>query len=79
MVSNVLDECDVSFDSRDFIPHIALGRIKRDKKVEKINSEMYLNAVFSPVRFRVKSLHLYSSELLQKGTKYNSLAELKLI
>lgn len=79
LVSNLLHGCDVLFDDRKFIPHITLGRIKNDGRVNKINSEMYLNAVFSPIRFRVKSFHLYSSELLQQGVKYNSLAEVKLI
>ena len=66
IVSNLLHDCDVLFDDRNFIPHITLGRIKNDAKANKINSEMYLNAVFSPIRFRVKSFHLYSSDGSEK-------------
>lgn len=76
--SALLNECGILFDTRKFKPHLTLGWAKRNKKAEKIDSEMFLNAVFSPVRFRVKSVHLYSSELLPEGAKYTSLAEVKL-
>jgi len=78
VTAELLNECGIIFDTRTFKPHLTLGRAKRNKKAEKIDSEMFLNAVFSPVRFRVKSVHLYSSELLPEGAKYTSLTEVKL-
>ena len=76
--SGLLNDCSVILEKRTFIPHLTLGRANARKKAEKIDSKIFLNAVFSPVCFRVKSIHLYSSEMMAGGVKYTSLTEVKL-
>jgi RNA 2',3'-cyclic 3'-phosphodiesterase len=72
-INNTLKELEFPVDDKIFIPHVTIGRVKNKENVWKIGSDNYLNAVFSPTRFPVNSVHLYQSELTQQGVKFTTI------
>ncbi|MCH8327459.1 MAG: RNA 2',3'-cyclic phosphodiesterase [Candidatus Marinimicrobia bacterium] len=64
-------------EERDFVPHIALGRIRYVKKVTP-DVTMYLGAQYEPVDCVLKVLHLYESSTGDKGVIYTPLASFPL-
>jgi len=72
-IHGILKKYELPIDEKDFIPHVTIGRVRKNKELWKIGTNSYLNAVFSPSRFLVDSIHLYESEMTEKGVKYTTI------
>ena len=72
-IQGILKKLDLPIDEKEFIPHVTIGRVRKSKEIWKIGTNSYLNAVFSPTRFLVDSIHLYESEMTEKGVKYTTI------
>ena len=72
-LNGILKKIDLPVEDEDFFPHVAIGRVRNKDNVRKIDTSTYLNAVFSPTRFLVNSIHLYESEMTEKGIKYTTI------
>jgi len=62
----------------EYIPHVTIGRVRKQVKPWKINLESYLKTSYEPIKFTVFSVFLYESELLPAGPRYSVLKEFKL-
>ena len=72
-INGILKKLDFEVDEKEFIPHVTIGRVRDKENVWKVGTSTYLNAVFSPTRFLVKSVHLYESEKTEMGVKYTTI------
>tara|TARA_B100001029_G_C15027671_1_gene434750 strand:- start:138 stop:701 length:564 start_codon:yes stop_codon:yes gene_type:complete len=72
-IREILLKLDLLIDTKEFIPHVTIGRIQNKKEAWKIDTNSYLNAVFSPTRFIVNSIHLYESIMTEKGVRYSTI------
>ena len=68
-INGILKKIGLPYEDKEFIPHVTIGRVRNKENVWKIGTNTYLNAVFSPTRFLVDSIHLYESKLTEKGIK----------
>ena len=78
-LNEMLKKLKLPFEEKPFIPHITIGRVKNKENSWKIDTNTYLNAVFSPTRFPVNSVHLYQSELTQQGVKFKTIVSSSLL
>ena len=72
-IHSILNKLDLPVDENEFIPHVTIGRLKNKVNTAKIDTNSYINAVFSPTRFLVDSIHLYESEMTENGVRYTTI------
>lgn len=61
-------------EKRPFSPHLTLGRVKDDDRLEMIKAA-FDRAKFGPVILRVDEIHLIESQLRPSGPVYRNVAE----
>ncbi len=77
-LSNAINICLMNIDlinDKSFYPHITLGRIKREKKINLTKLEREIK---NGLNFSVRSFHLMKSELSREGSSYESIKEYNL-
>ncbi len=62
-------------DDKPYTPHLTIGRVNKHVKLWKLNTELFLNAVYEPVNVTLDKFYLYQSELLPQGPRYTVLGE----
>tara|TARA_S200000501_G_C20868400_1_gene763109 strand:- start:350 stop:913 length:564 start_codon:yes stop_codon:yes gene_type:complete len=72
-IHSILNKLSLPINDKKFIPHVTIGKVRKNIDSWKIGTSSYLNAVFSPTRFLVNSIHLYESAMTEKGVKYTSI------
>lgn len=65
-------------ETREFSPHLTLGRIKSSKGKELLKEALQTASATDPVSFEIASVKLYQSRLTPKGSIYTALEEFNL-
>ena len=50
-IDGILENLNLSLSEKPYIPHVTIGRMKNKENAWKIDTNTYLNAVFSPIIF----------------------------
>lgn len=77
-VDSVCDQLGFTSDHKPFVPHLTLGRVRKDAfpgQLRRIGNAARLTAAPASQAWRVRSVHLYKSDLQPDGAVYTSLGE----
>ena len=76
-IQNALEKLRFLKETRKFKPHITLLRLRGKENLNKIKK--FRNYQLPQISFKIESISLFKSELLQSGSKYTQLKNFKLI
>lgn len=72
-ISTALTRCGIPREGRNFMPHITLGRLKRER-IHTLGQWLSRTSTYSCGPFPVEKFHLYTSRLRPEGAIHEKLA-----
>jgi 2'-5' RNA ligase len=77
-IETVLEAAGFAREERAYRPHLTIGRMKADRKIDGLDKAIESNKDFAAGSFTAKEMILFRSDLKPTGPVYTALAKFKL-